>query len=103
MQVASDFTAPRSSPSVCRCEQVSADTVREFVTAHSHATDVNSVKLACRTGMGMCQGRYCQHTTAGLISEACGKPVAAMGHFTARAPVKPVSVISLASLQALLK
>lgn len=84
---------------VCRCEEVGADEVRGFLRANPHVSDVNSVKLACRTGMGMCQGRYCQHTTAQLLSEATGKPVERLGHYTARAPVKPVSVIALANLK----
>ena len=88
---------------VCRCEEISADDVRGFLAANPHVGDVNSVKLACRTGMGMCQGRYCQHTTAQLLSEATGKPVDSLGYYTARAPVKPVSVISLAALQDTLK
>jgi thioredoxin reductase len=88
---------------ICRCEEVSADTVRQFLTANPHVTDINSVKLACRTGMGMCQGRYCQHTSAQLLAQATGKPVAQLGHYTARAPVKPVSVISLASLRVTLR
>jgi thioredoxin reductase len=88
---------------VCRCEEVSASSVRSFLAANPHVGDVNSVKLACRTGMGMCQGRYCQHTSAQLLAEVTGKPVERLGHFTARAPVKPVSVISLTSLQAALE
>ncbi|OFA03462.1 FAD-dependent oxidoreductase [Duganella phyllosphaerae] len=84
---------------ICRCEEVGADTVREFLSANPHVGDINSVKLACRTGMGMCQGRYCQHTSAQILAEATGKPVDCLGHFTARAPVKPVSVISLAKLR----
>lgn len=84
---------------VCRCEEVSAGTVRNFLATNPHVSDINSVKLACRTGMGMCQGRYCQHTSAQILAEATGKPVDCLGHFTARAPVKPVSVISLAQLR----
>ncbi|MEW7850734.1 FAD-dependent oxidoreductase [Massilia aurea] len=88
---------------VCRCEEVTAHEVRGFLAANPHVTDNNSVKLACRTGMGMCQGRYCQHTSAALLAEATGKPVESLGCHTARAPVKPVSVISLAALQETLK
>jgi thioredoxin reductase len=88
---------------VCRCEEVTADEVRGFLTANPHVSDINSVKLACRTGMGMCQGRYCQHTSAALLAEATGKPVENLGCHTARAPVKPVSVISLAALQETLR
>jgi thioredoxin reductase len=88
---------------VCRCEEVTANEVRGFLDAHPHVSDINSVKLACRTGMGMCQGRYCQHTSAALLAEATGTAVEDLGCYTARAPVKPVSVISLAALQEMSK
>ncbi|CAN5513260.1 NAD(P)/FAD-dependent oxidoreductase [soil metagenome] len=85
---------------VCRCEEVTASTVVRFLAAHPHVSDVSSVKLACRTGMGPCQGRYCQHTVAHLLADARGMPVAELGIFEARAPVKPVSVRALSNLSA---
>ena len=85
---------------VCRCEEVTAGTVREFLADNPHVSDVNSVKLACRTGMGYCQGRYCQHTVAHLLAQARGADVARLGVFTAQAPIKPVPVIALARLDA---
>ena len=84
---------------VCRCEEVSAGTVREFLADNPHVSDVNSVKLACRTGMGYCQGRYCQHTVAHLLAQARGTEVGRLGVFAAQAPIKPVSVIALARLK----
>lgn len=85
---------------VCRCEEVTAGTVREFLADNPHVSDVNSVKLACRTGMGYCQGRYCQHTVAHLLAAVRTSDVARLGVFTAQAPIKPVSVIALARLKA---
>lgn len=84
---------------VCRCEEVSAGTVRDFLADNPHVSDVNSVKLACRTGMGYCQGRYCQHTVAHLLAQARQTEVAQLGVFSAQAPIKPVSVIALAHLK----
>lgn len=83
---------------VCRCEEVSASTVHNFLADNPHVSDVNSVKLACRTGMGHCQGRYCQHTVAHLLEQRGGTPIEKLGIFTAQVPVKPVSVMALAQL-----
>ncbi|MER9316250.1 FAD-dependent oxidoreductase [Mesorhizobium sp. M0659] len=80
---------------ICRCEEISAGTVRRFLDENQHVSDINSVKLGCRTGMGFCQGRYCQHTTAQLTADIRNMDIAALGAFSAQAPVKPVSVRAL--------
>lgn len=84
---------------ICRCEEVTAGAVQSFLADNPHVSDVNSVKLACRTGMGYCQGRYCQHTVAHILAATREVEVGTLGAFTARAPVKPVPVAALASLQ----
>jgi len=81
---------------ICRCEEVSVGTVQTFLREHPHVSDVNSVKLACRTGMGWCQGRYCQHTVAQLLAQTRQRSVEQSGIFTAQAPVKPVTIAALA-------
>ncbi|MFD3561275.1 FAD-dependent oxidoreductase [Streptomyces sp. NPDC058686] len=50
---------------VCRCEEVTASSVREAV-GELGATDVRTVKLLTRAGMGWCQGRMCGPAVAGL-------------------------------------
>jgi NADPH-dependent 2,4-dienoyl-CoA reductase/sulfur reductase-like enzyme len=50
---------------VCRCEEVSAASVREAVTELG-ATDLRSIKLLTRAGMGWCQGRICGPGVAGI-------------------------------------
>jgi len=74
---------------ICRCEDVRAGEVRRFLQDNTHATRINVVKLACRTGMGFCQGRYCQHTVAQFVAQASNQPTASCGYFSARALVKP--------------
>ncbi|MGS1007561.1 FAD-dependent oxidoreductase [Achromobacter anxifer] len=95
-----DALAKLATPqtTICRCEEVTAGTVQSFLADNPHVSDVNSVKLACRTGMGFCQGRYCQHTVAHMLAATRGIDVSALGAFTARAPVKPVPVAALAGL-----
>ncbi|AZS88987.1 FAD-dependent oxidoreductase [Streptomyces griseoviridis] len=50
---------------VCRCEEVTAGTVRAAVTDLG-AGDLRTVKLLTRAGMGWCQGRMCEPAVAGL-------------------------------------
>lgn len=56
---------------VCRCEEVSAEAVRRAVTGLG-ATDVRTVKLLARAGMGWCQGRMCEFAVAGLCHALSG-------------------------------
>ncbi|MZF86325.1 NAD(P)/FAD-dependent oxidoreductase [Streptomyces sp. SID5643] len=49
---------------VCRCEEVSAGSVREALDLG--AGDERTVKLLTRAGMGWCQGRMCSTAVAGL-------------------------------------
>jgi len=84
---------------VCRCEEVTAQEVNQFLDAHPYVTDINSIKLACRTGMGMCQGRYCQHTVAQMLASRLGRGIDQVGIYKAQAPVKPVPVAALAHME----
>ncbi|MFI8164751.1 FAD-dependent oxidoreductase [Streptomyces sp. NPDC085931] len=49
---------------VCRCEEVTAGTVRHALDLG--AGDERTVKLLTRAGMGWCQGRICSPAVAGL-------------------------------------
>jgi len=50
---------------LCRCEEVTAASVREAVSELG-ATDLRTVKLLTRAGMGWCQGRVCGPGVAGV-------------------------------------
>jgi thioredoxin reductase len=50
---------------LCRCEEVPAAAVRAAVTELG-ATDLRTVKLLTRAGMGWCQGRICGPGVAGV-------------------------------------
>ncbi|MGW0466510.1 FAD/NAD(P)-dependent oxidoreductase [Streptomyces sp. NPDC003027] len=52
---------------VCRCEEVTAGSVREAVTDLG-ARDARTVKLLTRAGMGWCQGRMCGTAVACLAA-----------------------------------
>ncbi|WP_030669611.1 NAD(P)/FAD-dependent oxidoreductase [Streptomyces sp. NRRL B-1347] len=56
---------------VCRCEEVTAGSVREAVDDYG-ARDARTVKLLTRAGMGWCQGRVCGTAVACLAANAAG-------------------------------
>ncbi|OII65967.1 FAD/NAD(P)-binding oxidoreductase [Streptomyces sp. CC53] len=58
----------RHDTEVCRCEEVTADRIREAVTDLG-ARDARTVKLLTRAGMGWCQGRMCGQAVARLAGE----------------------------------
>jgi NADPH-dependent 2,4-dienoyl-CoA reductase/sulfur reductase-like enzyme len=76
---------------VCRCEEVTVGGVRRGVTELG-ATDLRSLKLLTRVGMGPCQGRVCGHATAGLLRVATGRDVTDVDAFAKRPFAAPVSL-----------
>lgn len=93
---------PTADMTVCRCESVSADTLRALL--RSGIRDIASLKSRSRAGMGFCQGRYCQASLRALLAEArhdAPSDVAIEpGLFEARNPVKPVTIADIAVEQA---
>lgn len=81
---------------VCRCEAVTAGRLRETVAAG--CAGPNQLKAFCRAGMGPCQGRFCGLTVSELIAEETGRPIAEVGYFRLRPPVKPLLLGELANL-----
>ncbi|NUR30934.1 MAG: FAD-dependent oxidoreductase [Catenulispora sp.] len=58
---------------VCRCEEVPAGAVTEAVEQFG-ATDLRTVKLLTRAGMGWCQGRVCGYAVACLARRDAAEP-----------------------------
>lgn len=78
---------------VCRCEEVSAGSIREAV-ADLGARDARTVKLLTRAGMGWCQGRMCAAAVACLAArDGAVEPPAERRPFAV-----PVPLSALASL-----
>ncbi|WP_223692924.1 FAD/NAD(P)-dependent oxidoreductase [Leifsonia poae] len=83
---------------VCRCERVTRGAIDGFLDANPFAGSASAVKLECRSGMGPCQGRYCETTVAGLVARSRGMRVEDAGRFAAHVPVKPVPLTSYLGL-----
>ncbi|MGL4964590.1 MAG: FAD-dependent oxidoreductase [Inquilinus sp.] len=76
---------------VCRCEEVTAGTLRATATRWG-TPELNRLKALCRVGMGRCQGRMCGAAAAEILAAHRGVPVEAVGRLRGQAPVKPIPV-----------
>ncbi|MCK6452402.1 MAG: NAD(P)/FAD-dependent oxidoreductase [Alphaproteobacteria bacterium] len=94
---AQGLVVPADDVPVCRCEEVTAGQVRDAV--RQGGTGPNQVKSFTRSGMGPCQGRMCALTVSEVIADALGKPVAEIGTYRIRPPIKPLTVGELAALE----
>ncbi len=87
--------APSDDTVVCRCEELTARDIRAAATG---TPGPNQVKAFTRAGMGPCQGRQCGYTVAHLLAAMQKRPVAEIGFYRIRPPLKPVTLGELASL-----
>ena len=76
---------------VCRCEGITARELRG-VALEKSAHELNRAKAFSRVGMGRCQGCYCGHAAAEIISAAVGAPLETIGRLRGQAPVKPLAI-----------
>ncbi len=81
---------------VCRCEAVTRGELLEVVDMG--CTGPNQAKAFTRCGMGPCQGAMCGLTVSELFATRRGVSVDEVGHYRARAPVKPLTVAELAGV-----
>jgi thioredoxin reductase/bacterioferritin-associated ferredoxin len=75
---------------VCRCEDVTRRELRAAMEAG--AADIQQLKHFTRCGMGPCQGRYCADTVQELMAQELRVPREAVGYWTGRPPLRPVSL-----------
>jgi thioredoxin reductase len=93
---ADDAVVPVDETVVCRCEEVTAADIRRCVA--DGCVSPTQIKSFVRAGMGPCQGRMCGLTVAEIIAAARGRPIAEVGYFRLRQPVKPMDLGELAGL-----
>ncbi|MDM7853251.1 FAD/NAD(P)-dependent oxidoreductase [Pseudochrobactrum kiredjianiae] len=75
---------------VCRCEEITAGTLRDHLNAGF--TKIDQLKAFSRCGMGQCQGRMCASTVANLMSQTLNTTREDIHSYRIRLPVKPVSL-----------
>lgn len=88
--------APADETIICRCEEVTAGDIR--TRAALGRPGPNQLKAFTRAGMGPCQGRQCGYPMMHLIAAVQQRPVADVGFYRIRPPLKPVTLGELASL-----
>ncbi len=54
---------------VCRCEQITEGEIRNALRQNPKANSVDGIKLRTRSGMGRCQGGFCQPRIVEIIAE----------------------------------
>ncbi|APR39169.1 FAD/NAD(P)-dependent oxidoreductase [Paraburkholderia sp. SOS3] len=85
---------PADDVLVCRCEEVTAGTLREHVKLG--CTGPNQAKSFGRCGMGPCQGRLCGLTVTEVIADARQVSPDEVGYYRIRPPIKPITLGELA-------
>ena len=60
---------------VCRCEQVTEGEILHAIRSNPKATDIDGVKRRTRSGMGRCQGGFCQPYIAELLAREMGTDI----------------------------
>lgn len=96
-QPAAEFLDPPDETLVCRCEEVTAGQIREFVALG--CLGPNQTKAFGRPGMGPCQGRICGQSVSEIIARARGAAMEEVGAFRIRPPIKPVTLGELAAME----
>ncbi|WP_373824277.1 FAD/NAD(P)-dependent oxidoreductase [Achromobacter insuavis] len=88
--------APSDDTIVCRCEELTAGDIRRAAAISQPGP--NQIKSYTRAGMGPCQGRQCGYTIAHIVAAEQQRPVAEVGFYRIRPPLKPLTLGELASL-----
>lgn len=78
---------------VCRCEELTRDEVDVGIEAGG--TDIRTLKVMTRLGMGPCQGRMCWPAMARHIAQRTGRTIEEIGPLSVRPPIKPVTLGTL--------
>nr|WP_289038820.1 FAD-dependent oxidoreductase [uncultured Allobacillus sp.] len=76
---------------LCKCEQVTTDTMNQALMDFPSLSSLSSLKLYTRCGMGLCQGRYCENSLRTWFEKQTGKQLQE-DQFNMRHPVKPVLI-----------
>jgi NADPH-dependent 2,4-dienoyl-CoA reductase/sulfur reductase-like enzyme len=87
---------PDDQTLVCRCEEVTAGTIRDV--SRRGLTGPNQLKVFTRCGMGPCQGRLCGPTVVELLADEMNTRPADVGTYRLRPPIKPLRLSEIAAL-----
>jgi len=80
---------------VCRCEEVTRKEIDDVIK--SGASSMWQVRRLTRAGMGLCQGRSCEHLIAQRLAEGLDTSVEAVLCASYRPPLEPIPIEILCS------
>jgi thioredoxin reductase len=80
---------------LCRCEDIRCEQIDQALALPSAPASANAIKLITRCGMGLCQGRTCEHLVMNRISNSMQCPISEIKGFTARFPVRPTPIADI--------
>ena len=86
-----DLACPDTT--ICRCEEISRQEIEEGI--EFGGTNISTLKVITRAGMGPCQGKMCWPTVARLIADKEGKSVAEIGDVRVRPPIGALAMTDL--------
>ena len=88
------FALAQDNTIVCRCEDVTMAEVK--AASELYGSDLRSIKMATRAGMGPCQARICHRIVGGLLKEHCAGVESPVPCPSVQVPVKPVRAQTVA-------
>ena len=84
---------------ICRCELVRNERLEAALSDNPFIQSASAAKLECRSGMGPCQGRYCEGTVAARVAQARGATIEDSGYFNVHLPARPVPLQAYCDLR----
>ncbi|HUY35778.1 MAG TPA: NAD(P)/FAD-dependent oxidoreductase [Pirellulales bacterium] len=87
-------TIPTPDTIVCRCEELTQAEVETGIAFGG--TDLRTLKVMTRLGMGACQGSMCWPAASRWIAVRSGKSIEEIGPLSVRPPIMPLCVGDLA-------
>ena len=94
------MTAKKPQPNdivVCRCMEITEQEIREAI--HHGAESFDAVKRVTRAGMGLCQGRTCQHLVERLITQETDASTTDLPPLSVRPPLRPTKLGVIAKMK----
>jgi NAD(P)H-nitrite reductase large subunit len=82
---------------VCRCMEITEQEIREAI--HHGARSFDAVKRVTRAGMGLCQGRTCQHLIERLIIQETQASATDLPLLSVRPPLRPTKLTVIANMK----
>ena len=86
-----DLACPDTT--ICRCEEISRKEMEDGI--QFGGTNISTLKVITRIGMGPCQGKMCWPTVSRMIAKKEGKSVAEIGNLRVRPPISPINMSDL--------